>query len=144
MDDEDFDVEGYIPEPEPDPPELVSRETFLAGIDADNNPIADLKWVFHALGAEGLKPEDAPSPGAWLLLYNLKNDPLLLKAFYSTVYPKLLPSRAEMAKGVDRANDDREHLDLVERLLKESRDLAPVLSRAERSARQLAIPTRSA
>ncbi|MCJ7828229.1 MAG: hypothetical protein MUP81_00615, partial [Dehalococcoidia bacterium] len=109
----------------------------------DTNPIGDIRWVFHALGASGLKPEDAPSSGAWNLYQTLLQDDLALKSFYTQVYPKLLPTRAQMEKN-DRVEDGREQFDRIERLLREPDDDAPVLSDVEKRAvkdgtRQLAI-----
>jgi len=54
---------------------LVSREQFLENMALElDDPIGDIKWVYQALGAEGLKPEDAPSPGAWGLYQELKDE----------------------------------------------------------------------
>ena len=124
-------------------PELVllSRQEFLKSIREDSNPLEDIRWVFHALGASDLGPEDAPSSGAWSLLQTLRNDDLALKSFYTQVYPKLLPTKAQMEKGDDRAEDGRKQFDLIEGLLREPVDNAPVLSGAERRARELAVST---
>jgi len=134
MEDE-FDID----EGQDKPCELIPRESFLKSIQNDNDPIGDLKWVFHALGAKDLRPEDAPSPGAWNLLYELQHDSVMLKQFYTTVYPKLLPSRAQMDKGEDRAEDGRKLFGIIEGLLREPADDAPVLSDTERRARELAV-----
>lgn len=121
-------------------PEKVSRDRFLECIDsADNDPLGDLKWVFHALGAEGLEPKDAPSPGAWSLLTSLQSDDLMLKTFYTSVYPRLLPNKSQIPEGDDRVDDERRHFRLIERLLQEPDDTAPVLSSTEKSARELAL-----
>lgn len=129
-----------LEEAEEIPPEKVSRDRFLECIEAaDNDPLGDLKWVFHALGAEGLKPEDAPSPGAWSLLTSLQGDELMLKTFYTSVYPRLLPNKSQIPEGDERVDDERRHFRLIERLLQEPDDIAPVLSSAEERARELAI-----
>ena len=138
MEDEELDIEDPPKEPEKPEMQLLSRREFLKSDHADSNPIEDIRWVFHALGAKGLKPEDAPSPGAWNLLGELRADEMLLKAFYSTVYPKILPTKAQMERGDDRAEDGRKVFSLIDDLLREPRADAPVLSRIERRGRQLA------
>jgi len=142
MDDEEFLTDDVEDEPEVEI-ELLPREAFFKSVSEENNPIEDIRWVFHALGAKDLKPEDAPSSGAWYLLQTLKTDDLARKSFYTTVYPKLLPNKAQMEKN-DRAEDGRKQFDLIERLLREPDVDAPVLSDVEKSAvkvgtRQLAI-----
>lgn len=122
------------------PKVYASRQAFLNSINTENNPIDDIRWVFHALGAKGLKPEDAPSTGAWSLLQTLQNDDIALKSFYTTVYPKLLPTRAQLEKGENnRAEDGRKQFDLISTILLEPDTVAPVLSRTETSARKLAV-----
>jgi len=132
-------------EPEEIPPERVSREHFLCTIEtANDSPLEDLRWVFHALGAKELKPEDAPSSGAWALLTTLQGDEHLLKNFYTTVYPKLLPAKSKMEQDDDHVDDGRGQFGLIERLLREPNDTSPVLSDTERRARELAVSKASA
>ena len=129
MDIEEFDEDENAPEIE-----LLDRKEFLEKFDADSNPIDDIKWVFQALGAKDLIPSDAPSTGAWFLLQSLKKDDLLLKSFYTTVCTRLVPTKAQMDREDARSNDKRERLELIERLLLEPFDDAPVLSAIEEQA----------
>lgn len=138
MDDEDT-VE-IAPEQSKPPAEKMTREQFNASVDLDLfDPVADIKWVFHALGAEGLKPEDAPSPGAWNLLVSLQDDEIAQRSFYSNTLAKILPNRSQLDKDGERADDGREHFQLIERLLHEPDGPAPVLDSTERRARKLAV-----
>ena len=122
------------------PKEYASRESFLNSVSTENNPIEDIRWVFHALGAKDLKPQDAPSTGAWSLLQTLRNDEIALKSFYTTVYPKLLPTRAQLEKGENnRAEDGRKQFDLIDQILREPDTVAPILSSTEKRARKLAV-----
>jgi hypothetical protein len=128
---------------EPHLPKLT-KEAFLAGDFAtDSNPIHDIQWAFQARGVEGLSPEDAPSPGAWALLWQINNDEVFAKSFYSTVFPKLLPSKSAMEKDENRVDDGRKLFQLIEGLLLEPDDDAPVLSHTERRARELALSSES-
>ena len=124
--------------------ELCDRKDFVKGGKIDHNPMDDIKWVFHALGVADLKPKDAPSPGAWLMLCSLREDEIALKQFYTSVYPKLLPTKAQMEKGDPRAEDGRKQFVLIEQLLSEPDIDAPVLSDTERRARELAVSRKSA
>ena len=142
MDEENFNADELGPgdEAEEIPPERLSREKFLETIGtANDEPLEDLRWVFQALGAKDLKPEDAPSPGAWAMLTTLQNDELMLKNFYATVYPKLLPPKSQMDQDDDHADDGRGQFRIIEGLLREPDDLAPVLSDTEVRARKLAV-----
>lgn len=123
--------------------ERVQRDNFLAGL-GEHDPKGDIRWVFQALGSDGLKPEDAPSAGAWAYFCQLKEDQMMRKDFYRTVAPKLLPSKSQLDKGDDRVDDGRKLFGIIERLLREPDDDAPVLSDVEKRAvkngtRQLAL-----
>ena len=118
--------------------ERVQRDKFLAGL-GEHDPIGDIRWVFQALGSEGLKPEDAPSAGAWAYFCQLKEDQMMRKDFYRTVAPRLLPSKSQLDKGDDRVDDGRKLFGIIERLLREPPDDAPVLSSTERRSRELAV-----
>ena len=138
MDDEENFVVEPETEPELDPTELMTREQFLEYDQLKHDIKADLRWAYMALGANDLKPEDAPSPGAWFIYAATKDDNLAKKSFITGPLTKLLPTKAQMEKD-DRAEDGRKQFDLIERLLRESSTDAPVLSGTERRARQLAL-----
>jgi hypothetical protein len=144
--DEDFPEEEVTEETEGTeeiPYALMTREEFLASSFENNDPIEDIRWVFQALGAEGLEIGDAPSPGAFYMLQQARVDELSAKAFY-TLFAKVLPSKAEIEKGDNRAKDGSKFFDLIDGLLRESSTDAPVLSGTERRARELAISRQSA
>ncbi len=123
--------------------ERVQRDKFLAGL-GEHDPKGDIRWVFQALGSDGLKPGDAPSPGAWAYYRQLLADQTMRKDFYRTVAPKLLPSKSQLDKGDDRVDDGRKLFGIIERLLREPDDDAPVLSSTEKRARELAVSPASA
>ena len=138
--DYDFEESEIIEAGSEDKRVFMSRDDFLKSFNSENcNPMEDIKWVFHALGAKDLKPEDAPSPGAWNMLQSLQYDENALKAFYTTTYPKMLPTRAQMEKGDNRAEDGRKQFALIDRILCEPSSDAAVLSHTERRARELAV-----
>jgi len=143
MYDEEFLIDDVEDEPEIAPTELMTREQFLTYNGLEHDIKADLMWAYKALGADGLTPEDAPSPGAWFIYATTKDNDLAKKSFITGPLTKLLPSKAQMEKN-DRAEDGRKQFDLIERLLREPDVDAPVLSDVEKSAikvgtRQLAI-----
>jgi hypothetical protein len=146
MDDEDFVIDE-IEEPEV-LTEMLSREQFLAYNGLEHDIKRDLMWAYQALGAKDLEPEDAPSPGAWFIYATTKDNDLSKKAFITGPLTKLLPSKRQQEKD-DRAEDGRKQFDLIEKLLREPANDAPVLSALEKralkdGARQLAIPKKSA
>jgi hypothetical protein len=121
-----------------EPTELLTREQFLSYENLQSNIKADIMWAYQALGAEGLKPEDAPSPGAWFIYATAKDSDLARKSFMTGPLTKLLPTKAQMEKE-DRAEDGRKHFGIIEKLLRERDDAAPVLSDTEKRARELAL-----
>ena len=56
--------------------------------------LADAGWVYQRLSVKGVKPEDAPSPGAWALLQWAK---LNQNRFFEHVMPKVVSSKKKMA-----------------------------------------------
>ena len=93
MDDEDFTIEDGQNEPEIEATELMTREQYLKYEGLEHHNIkADLTWAYHALGVEGLKPEDAPSPGAWFIYATIKDSDLARKSFITGPLTKLLPT----------------------------------------------------
>jgi len=146
IDEEGFEVDDV--EEQPEVSDMLTREQFLHYNSLEHDIKRDLMWAYHALGTKDLRPEDAekagcPSPGAWFIYATTVDNDLAKKSFISGPLTKLLASQKEEDQG-DRAEDSRKHLDLLERLIRERNDSAPVLSRTEDSARKLALPKKSA
>jgi len=132
---EDEETEAEIPF------DAICRQKFLTQEEGDDSfdPVRDIKWVFMALGVSGLKQSDAPSTGAWRLLHEVDSDPAFLKSFYNGPLGKLLTEHVKKEKDSDRVDDEREEFRLIDRLLREPDDLAPILSDLEKRARKLAL-----
>jgi hypothetical protein len=141
LDEDGFDI-GDDLEPEPELTKLMSREQFLKYAELEHDIKSDLLWTYQALGAESLRPEDAPSPGAWFLYAATRDNDLSKKAFITGPVTKLLPSKAQMEID-DRADDGRKIFNLIDDLLREPSEPASVLSSTERRARQLAVSPKS-
>uniref|UniRef100_A0A6M3LL49 Uncharacterized protein n=1 Tax=viral metagenome TaxID=1070528 RepID=A0A6M3LL49_9ZZZZ len=136
----DEDIQDMVDDDFEPEPERLEREHFLEKFTtALHDPLGDLRWVFQALGAKNLQPQDAPSAGAWGLLTALQGDELMLKSFYATIYPKLLPSKSQIDKGNDHVDDGRKLFGIIDQLLREPADDADILSDTEKRARQLAL-----
>lgn len=121
--------------------DAICRQKFITQQEDKDffDPVRDIKWVFMALGVSGLKQSDAPSTGAWRLLHQADQDPAFLKAFYAGSFAKLLATQVQSEKDTDRVDDEREEFRLIDRLLREPDDLAPVLNDLEERARKLAL-----
>ena len=77
-----------------------------------------VQWVFDNMAKDDVGPGDAPSMGAWGYLMQCRSDDTIKRSFYSTVWPKLLPSRSELERDVQMRDDDRElesHLEELKR-----------------------------
>ena len=137
---ENDDIIGDEEAEESRPFNPISRKRFLKEREAETfDPIGDIKWVYHALGVDGLRPTDAPSAGAWRLLHECQDDLAVLKAFYAGSFAKLLATQVQTEKESSRVDDEREEFGLIDRLLREPDDLAPILNDVEGRARKLAI-----
>ena len=72
----------------------VSREMFSG--KPESTARADLEFVYNSIDLLDVEPEDAPSAGAWGLLCRVRALPALQVEFYTSMWPKLLPSRASL------------------------------------------------
>ena len=133
MDDEEKLIGEDELDLEIEPTELMTREQFLEYDQLEHDVKKDLLWAYRALGAKDLKPEDAPSPGAWFIYATTKDSDLAKKSFITGPLTKLLPTKAQMEKD-DRAEDERKIFNLIERLLREPDAYAAVLSDVEKRA----------
>jgi hypothetical protein len=86
------------------------------------SPRKVVEWVFDNLLVDSLKPDDAPSPGAWALLQDLKQYPDLRKEFYRSIWSKLLPTKTELDAAEKFSDDGREQIKLIERVRQASKD----------------------
>ena len=91
-------VVGGVVEGVPLDGESEVRSVLLA--DFEGKPDASarqiLEWVFNNIDVAGLKPKDAPTSGAWSLLMRVRSVPDLAVDFYKQVWPKLLPTKAQL------------------------------------------------
>lgn len=97
----------------------VKVESVPADVFADRPSVSARKvvqWVFNSIDLDDLKPEDAPSAGAWSLLMRLRRYPDLLKEFYRTIWSKMLPTRSEIERTERFEDDGREQLDIIDKL----------------------------
>lgn len=92
---------------------LVERSQFG---DTDASAREVVEWVFNNICVADVKPEDAPSPGAWGLLLRVREDSALRKDFYRSMWAKLMPSQAQVDRESEKFEDDgREHFELIEK-----------------------------
>ena len=99
--------------------------------DGKIDTVNDINWIYNHLGVADVKPEDAPSPGAWAHLQYHRSSTGAMAEFFTKVYPRLIPSKSVMQKMEDKAHDDgRTTFSLLDRLLEEcegSPEQVPVL-----------------
>lgn len=110
-----------VPEPEPEAQDGLSVED-AANANAQGRSIAgivaeDVQWIYLHMAVKGVKPSDAPSPGAWAWLQALRNDTMARNAFYRDTLPKFLPP-AKALEAAQRFEDDgRDVLDTINKAL---------------------------
>jgi hypothetical protein len=88
--------------------------------DGKIDTISDINWIYNHLMVADVKPEDAPSPGAWAHLQYHRSSPAAMDDFFTKVYPRLIPAKGVIQKLQDKLHDDgRTTFELLERLLAE-------------------------
>ena len=75
-----------------------------------------VEWIFNNIGIEDVKPEDAPSSGAWCYMQSLRSSPTLLQDFYRNVWTKMLPSKSEIEAREKHDDDGRELVEFIDRI----------------------------
>jgi len=91
---------------------LVDSGRFKDGGASENEK---LRWIFENMQVLDVRPENAPSAGAWALLTELRKNDEQRRDFYKTLWPKLLTK--EDAEGGGRLMDDgKPIIELIERL----------------------------
>lgn len=89
---------------------LISRARFRC--DGSEDHWRDIHWVYNSLMLSNLRPEDAPSPGAWFWLQEIRSDKAARDDFRSA-YMKLAPSRKELDERARRADGGEKVLELI-------------------------------
>jgi len=104
--------------------------------DGKIDTVSDINWIYNNLDIADVKPEDAPSPGAWAHLQYHRSSTGAMAEFFTKVYPRLIPSKSVIQKMEDKAHDDgRTTFSLLDRLLEEcegSPEQVPVLQLGDR------------
>jgi hypothetical protein len=85
------------------------------GID----PIGMLTWVFNNLAVKGIKPGEAPSPGAFAYLRFVQQSHENQVDFYTKVLPRIIPAKSTMEDQNKFRDDGRTNFDLLDRVFSE-------------------------
>ncbi len=95
-------------------------ELMDAGDFSDRKNVSEnekLRWVFENMQLADVRPEDAPSAGAWALLQTYREDNDARRDFYKNTWPKLL-TKEDAEKGGKLNDSGKEAIELIERLEK--------------------------
>jgi hypothetical protein len=95
------------------------RIAVCQSVFADKPPVTArtvVQWVFDHIDITDVRPEDAPSSGAWSFLQRVRTYPDLLKEFYRSIWAKMLPTRSEIEAREKFEDDGREQLHLIEQI----------------------------
>jgi hypothetical protein len=105
------------PEPtEPDGDEFLLPAELFEKPDVPLDPLQIIDYVFDNIGIKDVKPEDAPSAGAYAYLKHVQQGPERMADFYKSVWSKTIPSKS-LIEDVRNQNDDgRSNFELLERL----------------------------
>jgi hypothetical protein len=76
-----------------------------------------VQWIFDHIG-ETVRKADAPSPGAYEWLREIERSPGAKAKFYEVVYPKMLPSRAQIEATKRFADDGRAEIKIIGDILR--------------------------
>jgi hypothetical protein len=84
------------------------------GAKADAREIID--WIYNHMGNPAEEIIEAPSLGALVYLYKCQHVGSMQETFYNSIWPKLLPTKAQTETGDRMADDGSDVLDLIERV----------------------------
>jgi hypothetical protein len=116
-------IDAFPPLPVEEMPTHEPCETVeLLDIDSyDERPdmSRDILWVYENLVREGVKPEDAPSLGAWALLKWAREN---RNRFFEQVLPKARATEREAEEDKDRLEDQAQIADIYKMIDKAKMD----------------------
>lgn len=81
-----------------------------------------VEWVFENIRVKNVTPDMAPSPGAYSLLLDIRNNPGLRTEFIYKVWAKLLPTRAEIESSRKFEDDGRSQIQILDRIERAKRE----------------------
>lgn len=80
--------------------------------------VRDGLWVYERIAVKGVKPSDAPSPGAWSLLQWARRNK---SKFFDSILPKVLAAHQKSEEvQATSSEEDEDDLTLLETLFKDS------------------------
>lgn len=91
-------------------PENVARSRFYK---PSASPREAVEWVAANIAVSDVEPEDCPGPEAWGLLCWARKNEGNLNTFWTSHYPKLMPSKSEN----ENAGRRRDNADAIEELI---------------------------
>lgn len=91
-------------------PENVERSRFYK---PSASPREAVEWVAANIAVSDVEPEDCPGPEAWGLLCWARKNEGNLNTFWTSHYPKLMPSKSEN----ENAGRRRDNADAIEELI---------------------------
>ncbi len=94
--------------------DLVDAAIFEGKKEVSENE--KIRWVYENMQRKDVKPEDAPSMGAWGMYVHYKKGPQRQEKFFDVLVPKLM-TKEDAEKGGKLADDGKDALELIERLL---------------------------
>ena len=94
----------------------LSRKNFKG---KKSKPAEDLKWVAECMYDGEVTEKEAPSAVAWGLLMTCRKNPAAFQDFWLSIYPKMLPTKAQFeAEEKMRGDDGKSIIELCDRFKK--------------------------
>jgi len=99
------------------------KRSAFSSAEQQLSAVKEVEWVKNNLVVEDVKPEDAPSPGAWAMLVSYRRSPGTARLFFEKIMAGMLPRRQEI-EAQERFRDDGRKLDDMADGVKKMADLA--------------------
>ena len=109
------------------PMATFDRDRMLA-LGSTTNIRDSVLWVLDHCRVADLEPEDAPSPAAFFLYLEIRDDPAMRRDFIKTFVPRMMPSASAIDRMADMLDDGEgiiEGLELVARAAKVAKGVEP-------------------
>jgi hypothetical protein len=91
---------------------LVSHDKFGG---REGGPVASILWVARNMDVADVKPEDCPDPMAWSLLRRCRKNATFAESFWSSMFPKVVPSKSTLTDDKPGEFDGARQVELIDK-----------------------------
>ena len=85
--------------------------------DREASEVEIIRWVVRYMDVADIKPEHCPDPAAWTYLNECRKSPAFRSSFLLQVWPKIVPSRAQLEDVAGRKFDGAADMEIIDQII---------------------------